>query len=95
MGASRNAIQAEGGPRGNIGSRWERYPGGDGRGRIWIRSQESAGSTGGRVNRKNSEFEPTGNSEPKSALKLPLSTSSKICAAPESMPMCAMMVCSW
>lgn len=43
---------------------------------------------------KNLKVEPTGNSEPKSVLKSFLSTSSKILAVPESMPICAIIVCS-
>lgn len=38
------------------------------------------------------EVKPTGNSEPKSALKSLLSTSSKILAVPESMPICSIML---
>lgn len=40
------------------------------------------------------KVKPTGNSEPKSALKSPLSTSSKILVGPESVPMCSIILWS-
>lgn len=51
------------------------------------------GEEGFMVN-KNWKVEPTGNSETKSVLKSFLSTSSKILVVPESMPICAIIVCS-
>lgn len=38
------------------------------------------------------KVKPTGNSEPKSVLKSPLSTSSKILVGPESVPMCSIIL---
>lgn len=51
------------------------------------------GGEEGLIGNKNLKVEPTGNSEPKSVLKSFLSTSSKI-LVPESMPICAIIVCS-
>ena len=59
--------------------------------------EETAGDRGrgGEVMvNKDWKVEPTGNSEPKSVLKSFLSTSSKILVVPESMPICAIIVCS-